>query len=345
MANASLCDATMQPAAPAIRRAEAGVQRGEFALIRRLGRPGGSGVVLGIGDDAALLRPRAGSVLAACVDTLVEGVHFPPGTAWADLGWKALAVNLSDLAAMGAVPCWATLALTLPDGDPAAFAGIVRGLRHLGALHGVALVGGDTTRGPLSLTVQALGQVPLRRALRREGARAGDGVWVSGHLGDAAAGLAIVQGRQAAASPADARRLRGRLDRPTPRVALGIALRGVASACIDVSDGLAQDLGHVLRASGAGAAIAVDALPLSPALRRAIADPARRRELALSGGDDYELCFTVPPRREARLAAIARALRLPLARIGAVTAGRALRLRDAAGRRVALSRPGYDHFA
>lgn len=320
---------------------------GEFGLIARLRRGDrrGSGVALGIGDDAAVLRPTRGQWLAACVDTLVAGVHFPVGTAWPDLGWKALAVNLSDLAAMGARPRWATLAVTLPHGDAAAFLGIARGLRRLARAHGVALVGGDTTRGPLSLTVQALGEVPARRALTRSGARPGDGIWVSGTLGDAAAGLAIVQGRLRGVPAAQARRLRARLDRPTPRIALGIALRGIAGACIDISDGLAQDLGHVLRESGVGAAVAADALPLSTALRRTVVDAAARRSLALAGGDDYELCFTVPARREARLASVARALRLPLARIGTVVRRRGLELRDGAGRRVALSRVGHDHFA
>lgn len=320
--------------------------RGEFEWIRQIGRArGGDGVTLGIGDDAALLRPARGMLLAACVDSLVEGTHFLPGTAWRDLGWKALAVNLSDLAAMGARPRWATLALTLPHADPRAFLGVVAGLRRLAAIHDVALVGGDTTRGPLTLTVQALGEVPPKAALRRAGARVGDAIYVSGTPGDAAAGLAIAQGGLRAAAPADARRLRQRLDRPQPRVALGLALRGVASACIDVSDGLAQDLGHVLRAGGVGADLDAGALPASAALRRVVPDARERLALQLAGGDDYELCFTVPPARVARVAAIARRLRLPLSCIGRVRAGRGLHVRDATGRRVALLRAGYDHFA
>ena len=319
---------------------------GEFGLIRRIRqRSPGRGVALGIGDDAALLRPARGLLLAACVDTLVEGTHFLPGTPWADLGWKALAVNLSDLAAMGARPRWATLALTLPDGDRRAFLGVVAGLRRLAARHGVALVGGDTTRGPLSLSVQALGEVPPRVALRRGGARPGDAIYVSGVPGEAAAGLAIAQGRLRGVPPAAARRLRRRLDRPVPRVALGLALRGIASACIDVSDGLAQDLGHLLRESGVGARLEAGALPASSALRRAVPDADARARLALAGGDDYELCFAVPVARAARVAAIARRLRLPLTRIGTAVAGRGLVVRDAAGRRMALSRAGYDHFA
>jgi thiamine-monophosphate kinase len=319
---------------------------GEFGLIRRIRRwPARQGVALGIGDDAALLRPTPGLLLAACVDTLVEGTHFLPGTPGSDLGWKALAVNLSDLAAMGARPRWATLALTLPHGEARAFLGVVAGLRRLAARHGVALVGGDTTRGPLALCVQALGEVPPRAALRRTGARPGDLVFVSGTVGDAAAGLAIAQGRLTGAPAADAQHLRRRLDRPEPRVALGLALRGIASACIDVSDGLAQDLGHVLRDSGVGAELDAGALPTSPALRRAVPDADARARFALAGGDDYELCFTVPAAGAPRVAAIARRLRLPLTRIGAVVAQRGLKVRDAAGRRMALSRAGFDHFA
>ena len=320
---------------------------GEFGLIARIRRGSGAraGVVLGIGDDAALLRPSSGRLLVACVDALVEGTHFPPGTAWADVGWKALAVNLSDLAAMGATPRWATLAVSLPRERVEGFLPLVGGLRRLARRHGVELVGGDTTRGPLMACVQALGEVPPRGALRRDGARVGDAIVVSGTLGDAAAGLALVQGRLYAGAARDAAALRARLDRPQPRVALGIALRGLASACIDVSDGLAQDLGHVLRASGVGADIDATRLPLSAALRRVLPDAAARARLALSGGDDYELCFCIPPRKLARLAALARRLRLPLACIGAVTARRGLRVRDVDGARMALSRVGFDHFA
>lgn len=320
----------------------------EFDLIDLLARGAATpraDVAHGIGDDAAVLEIARGEQLVACVDTLVAGVHFPRDTRPADLGWKSLAVNLSDLAAMGAAPRFALLTMTLPTDDRVFVRAFAAGFQALARRHGVALVGGDTTRGPLSLTVQALGEVPPRRALARSAARPGDGIWVSGTLGDAAAGLAIVQRRLRGVPTAAARRLRARLDRPQPRVALGLALRGVAGACIDVSDGLAQDLGHVLRESGVGALVDVDALPLSAALRRAVADPAARRGFALSGGDDYELCFTVPARREARLPVLATTLRLPLTRIGTVVAGSGLALRDSGGRRVALSRAGHDHFA
>jgi thiamine-monophosphate kinase len=320
---------------------------GEFDFIARLRRGAatpGRGVALGIGDDAALLRPTPGRLLVSCVDTMVEGVHFPVGTSPADLGWKSLAVNLSDLAAMGAVPRWALLSLTLPAASSAFARGFLRGWNRLARAHGVALVGGDTTRGPLTVSVQLLGEVARGQALRRDAARDGDLVVVSGTLGDAAAGLALVQGRLGAPDAATARRLRARLDRPQPRVALGESLGGLARAAIDVSDGLAQDLGHVLRASGVGATLEVDRLPLSPALRRTVSDPQRRVSWALSGGDDYELCFTVPERKVATLAALSRRLRLPLTVVGRIERRRGLRLRDAAGRRVALSRPGFDHF-
>ncbi|HET7843384.1 MAG TPA: thiamine-phosphate kinase [Xanthomonadales bacterium] len=303
---------------------------GEFQLIDLIARATArrrADVALGIGDDGAVLRVPRGRELVVAVDTLVAGVHFPRDTAPADVGWKSLAVNLSDLAAMGAEPAWATLALTLPEPDAQWVRAFARGFAALAKRHGVALVGGDTTRGPLCVTVQAHGFVPPRRALRRDGARAGDAVFVSGTLGDAAAGLAHPR-----VAP-----LRARLDRPTPRVALGLALRGVASAAIDVSDGLAADLGHVLDASGVGAALDVDAMPASNALRGAVAD---LRALQLGGGDDYELCFTVPAKRVDRVARIARDLRTPLTRIGTIERERGLR--DADGR--TLARSGYVHF-
>ncbi len=320
---------------------------GEFGLIERIRARGGSrsDVVLGIGDDAALLRVPKGRELVVTTDTLVAGRHFPRATAARDIGWKSLAVNLSDLAAMGAAPAWVSLALTLPRNERAWLDAFIGGFMALARRHRVALVGGDTTRGPLSITVTAHGLVPRGMALRRDGARAGDAIYVSGAPGDAAAGLRVARGGLAAAPAAAARTLRARLDRPEPRVALGLALRGVASAAIDLSDGLVQDLGHVLRASGVGAVLEVDAVPVSPALRAAVASTGARRRLQLAGGDDYELCFTVPPRREPRLAAIARRLRLPLTRIGTVLPTPGLALLDARARPARLRRAGYDHFA
>lgn len=298
-------------------------------------------VVLGIGDDAAILAPRPGHELVVSTDTLVCGVHFPPNTAAADVGWKSLAVNLSDLAAMGAEPAWVTLALTLPDGAPEWPLAFVDGFAALAAEHRVALVGGDTTRGPLSITVAVHGFVPRGTALRRDGARAGDAVFVSGTLGDAAAGLAVAVA-DAFASQASRAQLRARLDRPTPRIALGLALRGIASACIDVSDGLAADLGHLARRSGVGAVLDLDALPLSDALR-ACADAQRRRDWQLRGGDDYELCFTVPPERVADAERAAAQAGVPVTRIGTIT--KRPGLVDAGGHALAPDRAGWDHFA
>ncbi|RAP58501.1 thiamine-phosphate kinase [Oleiagrimonas sp. MCCC 1A03011] len=305
-------------------------------------------VLLGIGDDAALLRPPAGHALAVAVDTLLEGVHFPVGTAPADIGWKALAVNLSDLAAMGATPAWALLSLTLPGADRRFVEGFLDGFTALAEPHRLALVGGDTTRGPLAVSVTVHGFVPEAQALRRDGAKAGDAIFVTGTLGDAAAGLACLDRERADAdrlltASVDSRKaLIGRLNRPTPRVAAGQLLRGVASACIDVSDGLLADLGHVCRASGVGAVLDADALPLSSALLTLFADDAR--DFALRGGDDYELCFTVPSERAADLIADLSRQGCGVARIGRIVAEDGLAVRDAAGRSVAVSASGWDHF-
>ncbi|MGE4366407.1 thiamine-phosphate kinase [Thermomonas sp.] len=312
------------------------MSEGEFDLIARIRRRIAvrDDVALGIGDDCALLAPPPGMQLAVTMDTLNAGVHFPADTAPADIGWKALAVNLSDLAAMGAQPAWCTLALSLPQADAAWLEAFCDGFFALAQQHGIALVGGDTTRGPLSIGIAAHGFVEPGMALRRDGARAGDEVWVSGTLGDAAGALAQWQAGAAIAPP-----LRARLDRPTPRVALGRALRGIASACIDVSDGLLADLAHITRASGVGADIEADALPASDALRETFAIDAMRR-LQATGGDDYELCFTAPASRREAVQALAARLRLPLARIGRIVAGNGV---HCAGLGPVV--PGYQHFA
>ena len=325
----------------------------EFALIRRhfagLSPAGAPGVRLGIGDDAALLAPPPGEVLAMTSDTLVAGRHFPVSTPAFDIGWKALAVNLSDLAAMAATPRWYLLALTLPAPDDDWLAGFAAGLRALADAHGVALVGGDTTRGPLSITITAVGSVPAASALRRDGAQIGDLVAVTGTLGDAALGLALtgqaasVEARGACAQTAhDHAALRLRLDRPTPRLAAGVALRGLASAAIDLSDGLAGDLGHILAASGVGATLAADRLPMSEPFARQ-ADNGRRLALQASGGDDYELCVTIPPARwDAAVAAVA-ATGTTLAPVGLIEADPGLRWRR---RNAPIDGPaqGYRHF-
>jgi thiamine-monophosphate kinase len=299
-------------------------------------------VRLGIGDDAALLAVPAGQELAVAIDTLVEGVHFPHGTPPRDIGWKALAVNLSDLAAMGAAPAWALLALTLPQGDAACVDGLADGFAHLAQEHGVALVGGDTTRGPFCLSVAVHGFVPPGQALTRAGARVGDAVFVTGTLGGAAGGLRLVQGKLPFDPGDEAHRaLRARLDRPTPRVRTGLALRGHASACIDVSDGLLADLGHLCAASGVGAEIAPDALPLSSALR-GVFGSAAARELALSGGDDYELCFTVPIHAVGAMQAALAGVDGRATRIGTIVEGQGVRaLGD---KPLATTRGGWDHF-
>ncbi|MCG6118949.1 MAG: thiamine-phosphate kinase [Aquimonas sp.] len=319
---------------------------GEFDLIAaiaaRAGVPRGD-VLLGIGDDAALLAPPPGEALCVCVDTLNAGVHFPESTAAFDIGWKALAVNLSDLAAMGAQPRWATLALSLPASDPGLVEALIDGFLSLAEAHTVALVGGDTTRGPLSLSVTALGSVAPERALRRAGAHAGDALYVSGTPGDAAAGLALVQQRLACDDAQVRDALIGRLDRPTPRVALGLELAGLAHAAIDISDGLLADLGHVLAASGVGATLALETLPVSTALRALLPQAELRWPLQLAGGDDYELLFCGPPERIEALPAFARG---EFTRIGRIEAAPGLRLtRRGEPLDWRPDRSGYEHFA
>lgn len=313
----------------------------EFDLIARIRQRAAmrDDVILGIGDDAAILSVPPGKRLVVAMDTLNAGVHFPAETAPADIGWKSLAVNLSDLAAMAATPAWCTLSLSLPQPDGTWLDGFLDGFFELAARHGVALVGGDTTRGPLSVCVTAHGLIDPCGALLRSAARVGDDVWVTGTLGDAAAALLQWQtGRGIDAV------LRARLDLPTPRVAAGLALAGIAHACIDVSDGLLADLGHVCRASRVGAQIDVSALPVSDALTVAF-DPPTRRELQVAGGDDYELCFTAP--KTARLAVqdAMHACDVLATRIGGITADvDGIRLHDAAGAAWSPSHAGYVHF-
>ena len=316
----------------------------ESALIERYFRVSGAqraDVLLGIGDDAAVLRTREGCDLVATTDTLVAGVHFPPGSPPASIGHRALAVNLSDLAALGAEPAWALLALTLPEADEGWLAEFTAGLDALARAHGVALVGGDTTRGPLCITVQLLGHVARGSALTRAGAHAGDALFVSGTPGDAAAGLALEQARLQA--PAAARAyLRERFLLPTPRVALGARLRAHASACIDVSDGLLGDAGKLAGASRLGAELAFEQLPVSDALRTLLGEQSAR-ELALTGGDDYELCFAVPPENIARLIAELPPQDWRYTRIGTLRAAAGVVVvRD--GTVMEFSHSGYQHF-
>jgi len=342
----------------------------EFDLIRRYFTRATPGALLGVGDDAALLLASAGNALAVSTDMLVSGTHFLADADPFLLGHKTLAVNLSDIAAMGAAPRWATLALALPAADEAWLEQFSAGFFALAQLHRVELVGGDTTRGPLNLCVTIIGEVPAQLALRRSGARIGDEIWVSGTLGDAALALAHLQGG-IVLGEAEFAVCAARLHRPQPRVALGIALRGIASSAIDVSDGLLADLGHILESSQVGAKINYELLPVSAVMRTEAtplnpplsggkpAPPLTRegrggggrpggiellQQCILTGGDDYELCFTAPRARHAELLDIAVKLDLPLTRIGEVVAGRDCIVHDASGNPIQLESSGYDHF-
>ncbi|MCX7628048.1 MAG: thiamine-phosphate kinase [Methylophilaceae bacterium] len=315
----------------------------EFGLIARFFTRPSPSATLGIGDDAALLKMSAGMELVVSADTLVAGTHFLHQTDPRKLGWKTLAVNVSDFAAMGARPRWAVLAITLPQADEDWLAAFADGFFECAAQYGIELVGGDTTRGPLAMSVTLLGEVPPRQALRRDAARPGDEVWVSGSLGAAALGLAALQGKVKLDANSFALCLHA-LETPQPRLVLGSRLRKLAHAAIDVSDGLLADLGHILERSNAGAVLHFDALPIHPAL-----SPWRTESWAqaclLAGGDDYELCFTASPRRRTEIADLAAELGIPLTPIGHITATPGLRLLDAHGHLLDVACTGYDHFA
>jgi thiamine-monophosphate kinase len=317
----------------------------EFDLIHRYferQRRNRPDVVLGIGDDCALLRVPADQVLVVTLDMLVAGVHFRLDADPEAVGHKCLAVNLSDLAAMGAEPAWVTLGIALPERNEAWLEGFCRGLFALADRFGVQWVGGDTTRGPLTVTIQAHGIAAPAAALRRDGARPGDIVCVTGTTGDAALALAEASGKvRMKAEYRDA--VRRRLDWPMPRISEGLALRGLASAAIDVSDGLAQDLGHILARSGVGARLDVDRLPRSVELTASV-DVSTAMELALAGGDDYELCFTVAPERIERLRDVVQAWECGCTEIGTIEAESGLRCYRNDGASYHLARAGYDHF-
>jgi thiamine-monophosphate kinase len=326
---------------------------GEFDLIARYFTRPVHRAALGVGDDCALLRPTPGMQLAVSTDLLVEGRHFLSTVAPERLGHKALAVNLSDLAACGAAPLAFTLTLSMPRVDEAFLAGFAQGLFALADAHGIELVGGDTTAGPLTVGITVFGEVPAGEALRRDGARPGDRLWVShpvgGGLGDARLALEAFRGRVDLAGE-DFTTVRRAMELPTPRVALGLALRGLASAAIDLSDGLLGDLGHVRRRSGAAAGLPgplgvrlhADALPCSPALARQ--DRALRLECSLAGGDDYELLIAAPPAHDAALRAAAATAGCALTPIGELTDDGALQVLDAAGRPVDTPWAAFDHF-
>ena len=323
---------------------------GEFELIRRFflrrdaARDAGSGVILGIGDDAAVLSLPPDTELVAAVDTLVAGRHFPEATDARSIGHRALAVNLSDMAAMGATPAWATLSLTIPSADADWLERFSAGLWDLADANGLVLVGGDTTRGPLTLSVQILGYVPRGTALRRSGGRAGDLLVVTGTLGDGGAGLAFVTGQPAATEPSLAvRELIHRFDYPASRVQFGMAARGIATAAMDLSDGLVGDLPKLAQASGLAAHVEVERLPLSDAMCAAVA-PEQALHWALSAGDDYELLLAVPAARYADLAARAGQLNLRLTVIGEIRAGSGVTWSQN-GSEFAPSVRAWDHFA
>lgn len=321
---------------------------GEFELIRRYFQRAGAApnpaVALGIGDDCALLQPAPGMQLAISCDMLVEGRHFFADVDPEALGHKALAVNLSDLAASGARPLAFTLALSLPQADEAWLAAFARGLFALADAHGCTLMGGDTTRGPLNLCITVFGEVPAGQALLRSGARPGDELWVSGTLGDARLALEALQGQRVLSSQVlQAARLR--LERPTPRVTLGLALRGIASAAMDLSDGLAGDLGHLLQASRCGARLEAAVLAELPSTRIASLDEAMRLGLVLGGGDDYELLFSAPAAQRDAVLAAGRAVGVPLTRIGRLEAEPGLRVIDGQGRLLDSPDASFDHFA
>lgn len=315
----------------------------EFDLIRRHFVRPMRAAALGPGDDCALVSPSPGHELAITSDMLVAGTHFLPDTDPHRLGWKTLAVNLSDVAAMGATPRWVTLALSLPGVDHDWLAAFAAGFFDCADTFGVDLIGGDTTRGPLNLCVTAFGEVARGRAVHRGGAQAGDRIWVSGQPGRAALGLADLLGRLTLAPAARADCIAA-LEQPQPRVALGAALNGIASAMIDVSDGLLADLGHIAAASGLLAEVEDAALPRA-ALDAACADPAAVSDALLAGGDDYELLFCAPPAADAALAALSARLGLTLNRIGQLRAGSGVELIDDAGRPLPVVRRGYDHFS
>jgi thiamine-monophosphate kinase len=323
---------------------------GEFELIRRhFQRPGVAlpeQVLLGIGDDCALLQPAPGQQLAVSCDMLVEGRHFFADCDPAALGHKALAVNLSDLAAMGASPLGFALALALPHANDAWLSAFAQGLFALADAHACPLVGGDTTRGPLNICITVWGQLRPGQALRRSAAQPGDDLYVSGRTGEARLALELLLGTPWAlqhALPGALPRLRERLERPTPRLALGQALAGLAHAALDLSDGLAGDLGHLLQASGVGAHIHLPLLPVAPDLQAL--PPALQWDCLLNGGDDYELLFTAAPADRAAIEAAAQASHTAVHRVGHITAAPGLQLLDASGQAVPLVPRGFDHFA
>ena len=314
----------------------------EFDLIKRHFTRPAANAVLGVGDDCALVDVTNGMDLAVSMDTMVSGTHFFPDVDPENLGHKALAVNLSDMAAMGAMPYWAMLAVTLPNVNHDWLSAFAKGFFDLAQEYNVSLIGGDTTRGPLALTVTIMGEVPAGAALRRSGAKVGNDVWVSGNVGDAALAVAHRHGRLVLAE-ADYHEAVMRLYEPTPRVALGQALRGLATAAIDISDGLLADLTHICRLSGVGATVEYHAIPVSGIGVKHIGTEAGRNAI-LAGGDDYELCFTAHPNSRESIQELADVLGMPITRIGQIKRGKGVSLLNKDGKPVQIDGRGYDHF-
>jgi thiamine-monophosphate kinase len=315
----------------------------EFELIKRHFTRPAANAVLGVGDDCALVDVTNGMDLAISVDTMVSGTHFFPDVNPENLGHKALAVNLSDIAAMGGMPYWAMLALTLPNVDHDWLSAFAKGFFDLAQEYNVSLIGGDTTRGPaLVMTVTIMGEVPAGAALRRSGAKAGNDVWVSGNVGDAALAVAHRYGRIVLEAD-DYQEAVMRLYEPSPRVALGQALRGLATAAIDISDGLLADLTHICRLSGVGATVDLAAVPVSSIGAKHIHSDEGRNAI-LAGGDDYELCFTAHPNSRESIEDLTEVLGIPITRIGQIKRGKGVSLLGSDGKPVKIDGRGYDHF-
>jgi thiamine-monophosphate kinase len=316
----------------------------EFDLIKRYFAQHSTSdprIALGIGDDCALLNPSPGMQLAISTDMLVSGRHFFADADPVMLGHKCLAVNLSDLAAMGATPLAFTLALSLPEANPEWLQGFSEGLLGLADEHQCSLIGGDTTKGPLTICITVFGELPPGSALRRDAAKVGDDIWVSGTLGDARLALAGYW-KEIELDTSDHRQAAQRMHQPTPRVTLGIALRGIANAALDISDGLIGDLGHILERSQVGASLHIDSLPAGPILSQQTI--SKRREFTLAGGDDYELCFTAPVTQRSNVIAAGLASNTALTRIGCVQQEKGVRLLDDFGQTVTLQLTSFDHF-
>ena len=316
----------------------------EFNLIQQYFTRPSPQADLGVGDDAALVRVSEGNQLVISTDMSVAGTHFLHDCAPYNIGWKALAVNVSDMAAMGAQPKWATLAISLPEVNQDWLAEFSRGFFACANSFNIDLIGGDTTRGPLNISVTILGEAPAGKALKRSGAQVGDDIWVSGQLGSAALGLAHLQGKVQLTN-----KLVNELDTclkalntPSPRTALGLALRGVATSCIDVSDGLLADLGHILQASNLGAAIDLEKIPCIELLKNNLDHP-QFQELLIVGGDDYELCFTAPQTKREEINALSKQLNLQISLIGKTRIDTGLQV-DYKNNQITLLKQGFDHF-